>query len=134
MKQFKTKMIAMALGTAVLLGAGVHARAEGTMSPSGSKEKSSGSVGQYVDDATITARVKSKFATDETVSAMRISVDTVKGIVELSGNVASEAELEKAIVLARAVPDVRGVRNNMTIKAEPKGTTSSKPSRTPSSS
>ena len=121
MKQLKMKTITVALGTAVLLGAGVTAHAEST-TPSGSKEKS-GSVGQYVDDATITARVKSKFASDSTVSATRIKVDTVKGIVELSGNVSSEAEREQAITLARAVPDVRGVRNNLTLQAP----TSSKP-------
>ena len=128
MNQLKMKTIAAALGTAVMLGAGVNAHADST-TPSGSKEKS-GSVGQYVDDATITARVKSKFAADDSVSATRIKVDTVKGIVELSGNVANEAERERAITLARAVPDVRGVRNNLTIQ----GPTSSKPGRTDSPS
>ena len=42
--------------------------------------------GQYVDDATITTRVKTRFAKDPTVSAMRINVETMKGVVQLSGN------------------------------------------------
>ena len=43
------------------------------------------SVGSYVDDATLTTRVKAKFAEDKTVSAMAISVETLKGVVQLSG-------------------------------------------------
>ena len=42
-------------------------------------------VGSYIDDATLTTRVKSKFAADPVVSAMGISVETLKGTVQLSG-------------------------------------------------
>lgn len=115
MKQAKIKGAALALGSALLLGAGMTAYAADTATDRDGKEKS-GSVGQYVDDATITARVKSKFASDSTVSATRIKVDTVKGVVELSGNVSSEAEREQAVSIARAVPDVRSVRNNLTVQ------------------
>ena len=41
-------------------------------------------VGEYVDDATVTTRVKAKFAEDSRVSAMAISVGTLNGIVQLS--------------------------------------------------
>lgn len=119
MKQAKMKGITLALGSALLLGTGMTAYADTTTDRDG-KEKS-GSVGQYVDDATITARVKSKFAGDSTVSATRIKVDTVKGVVELSGNVSSEAEREQAVSIAKGVPDVRGVRNNLTVQSSTTG-------------
>ena len=43
------------------------------------------SVGEYVDDATVTARVMAKFAEDPVVSAMSISVETLRGQVQLFG-------------------------------------------------
>ena len=75
------------------------------------------SVGQYVDDATITTRVKTRFAEDPKVSAMRISVETLNGTVQLSGFADSEVERQRAVDVARAVPDVRQVRNNIVVKA-----------------
>jgi osmotically-inducible protein OsmY len=73
------------------------------------------SVGQYVDDSGITARVKAKFAEDKTVAATRISVETLNGVVQLSGFARSEAERDRAVELARATPDVKGVRNSIII-------------------
>jgi len=75
------------------------------------------SAGQYVDDATITTRVKSRFAKDPTVSAMRIHVDTMKGVVHLTGTAKSEAERRQAVELARAVPDVKGVYDDMKVES-----------------
>ena len=53
-------------------------------------------VGQFVDDTTLTTRVKAKFAEDPTVSAMSISVETLKGTVQLSGFAKSTAERNRA--------------------------------------
>jgi hyperosmotically inducible protein len=75
------------------------------------------SVGQYVDDATITTRVKAKFAEDKTVSAMRISAETLNGVVQLSGFATSETERSHAVQLARSVPDVKDVRNSIVIRS-----------------
>ena len=69
------------------------------------------STGAYVDDATITARVKTKFAEDKTVAATRISVETLKGVVQLSGFATSEAERQRAAQLAASVPGVKSVQN-----------------------
>ncbi|MGC4080031.1 MAG: BON domain-containing protein [Rubrivivax sp.] len=74
------------------------------------------SVGQYVDDTTITARVKKRMAEDETVSAMRINVETLNGTVQLSGFATSQTEKDHAAQIARGVPDVKDVRNNITIR------------------
>lgn len=73
-------------------------------------------MGQYVDDATITARVKAKFAEDSTVSAMAISVETLRGTVQLSGFAKSAAERGKAEELARATPGVHSVRNDIVMR------------------
>lgn len=74
------------------------------------------SVGQYVDDATISTRVKARMAEDPTVSAMRIQVETLNGTVQLSGFAATQAEKDQAGMLARGVPDVREVRNNILVR------------------
>ncbi|MCE4553113.1 BON domain-containing protein [Roseateles cellulosilyticus] len=73
-------------------------------------------VGQYVDDATIGTRVKARFAEDAQVSAMRIQVETLNGTVQLAGFATSQAEKDRAGQLARAVPDVKEVRNNIIVK------------------
>ena len=73
-------------------------------------------VGQYVDDATVTARVKAKFAEDPTVSAMSISVETLKGTVQLSGFAKSTAERNRAVEIARTTPGVKAVKNDIVIR------------------
>ena len=72
--------------------------------------------GQYVDDTTITTRVKTKFAEDSTVSAMAINVETLKGVVQLSGFAKSGAERTKAEELARGTPGVTSVRNDIVVR------------------
>lgn len=76
------------------------------------------SVGRYVDDASITARVKGRFVEDPTVSAMRINVETKNGIVQISGFANSELEKARAASIASSVPDVRQVKNEIIVKNE----------------
>jgi osmotically-inducible protein OsmY len=73
-------------------------------------------VGQYVDDATIATRVKARFAEDSQVSAMRIQVEALKGTVQLAGFATSQAEKDRAGQIARGVPDVKEVRNNIIVR------------------
>ncbi len=73
-------------------------------------------VGQYVDDATISTRVKARMAEDPAVSAMRIQVETLNGTVQLAGFAATQSEKDKAGQLARGVPDVKDVRNNIIVR------------------
>jgi len=75
------------------------------------------SVGQYVDDTTITTRVKTRMAEDPQVSAMRIQVKTLNGTVQLSGFATSQAEKDKAGAMAAAVPDVKSVRNDIVVRS-----------------
>jgi osmotically-inducible protein OsmY len=73
--------------------------------------------GAYVDDTVVTTRVKTKFATDQTVSAMAIQVETLKGVVQLSGFAKSSEEKMKAEEIARSVSGVVDVRNDIIVRA-----------------
>jgi osmotically-inducible protein OsmY len=73
-------------------------------------------VGQYVDDATVATRVKARFAEDPAVSAMRIQVEALKGTVQLAGFATSQTEKDRAGQIARGVPDVKEVRNNIIVR------------------
>lgn len=75
------------------------------------------STGEYVDDSVITTKVKSAFIQDKDVKATDIKVETFKGVVQLSGFVASRAEVEKASQVASQVPGVKAVRNDIRLKA-----------------
>jgi len=72
---------------------------------------------QYVDDATITSKVKAKLAEDKTVSAMAITVETFNGLVTLSGAAKSMDEKTQAEALARSVGGVKGVKNAIIVRA-----------------
>ena len=73
------------------------------------------SVGETVDDATITARVKTALLNDPATGGLRIDVDTFKGVVTLSGGVKSAAERDKAIAIARKTPGVVDVKSTLQI-------------------
>lgn len=74
------------------------------------------SVGSYIDDTTLTTRVKARFANDPTVSAMAISVETFEGVVQLSGVAKSAQERSQAEMIARNTSGVKGVRNNILVR------------------
>jgi len=73
---------------------------------------------QAIDDSAITAKVKSKLATDTQTSAIRISVETKEGVVTLTGNVPSDTEKSKAETLAKNTDGVRRVQNEIKITPE----------------
>jgi hyperosmotically inducible periplasmic protein len=75
------------------------------------------SVGQYVDDATISTRVKARMAEDANVNALRIQVETLNGTVQLAGFATNQSEKDRAGQLARDVPGVQQVRNNIIVRA-----------------
>ena len=75
------------------------------------------SVGETVDDATITARVKTALLNDPQVGGLKIDVDTTLGIVTMSGIVKSPAEAERAMQLARGIPGVREVKSTLQVNA-----------------
>jgi hyperosmotically inducible protein len=73
------------------------------------------SVGNVIDDATITGRVKTALLNDPEVPGLRIDVDTFKGVVTLSGGVKSEAEADKAVTIAKKTPGVVDVKSTLQV-------------------
>ena len=74
------------------------------------------SAGQNVDDATITAQVKSKLAAEKFATLTKVDVDTNRGTVYLTGNVENAAIKARATEIARNVSGVREVVNNLTVQ------------------
>lgn len=74
------------------------------------------STGQYVDDSTITTKVKGAILGDPMLKVFQINVKTYKGEVQLSGFVDSQQSADKAGEVARGVPGVVGVKNNLIVK------------------
>ncbi len=70
-----------------------------------------------ISDAQTTARVKSALLNDLEIGARPISIQVVRGIVELSGRVRSATEAERAAALTRAVDGVQDVRSDLQIDA-----------------
>jgi hyperosmotically inducible protein len=74
------------------------------------------STGEYVDDATITTKVKAALLKDDAVKSFQVQVDTFKGVVQLSGFVDNSDQKSAAARDATMVAGVSDVKNNITIK------------------
>jgi len=72
--------------------------------------------GEYVDDSVITTKVKSLLASDDFLKSFEISVETYKGIVQLSGFVDSQKAIDKAGEIASGVGGVKSVKNKLEVK------------------
>ncbi|MDO8207669.1 MAG: BON domain-containing protein [Gallionella sp.] len=69
--------------------------------------------GEYVDDTVITTKVKAAILNEPTLKSAEINVETFKGSVQLSGFVSSQADMNKAVEVARSVKGVHSVKNDM---------------------
>jgi osmotically-inducible protein OsmY len=74
------------------------------------------STGEYVDDSTITTKVKAAIFNDPALKVFQINVETFKGEVQLSGFVDSAQNASKAGEVARGVGGVKSVKNNLIVK------------------
>ena len=86
------------------------------MSLMGCQAMTGKTAGQNVDDATITASVKSTLVADKAANLTRIDVDTNSGVVALNGTVESAEQKTRAEQLARRVDGVRSVINNLQVQ------------------
>jgi osmotically-inducible protein OsmY len=104
MKQASKYLSAIMLAATLLTAAGCAstAKQEGT--------------GEYVDDSLITTKVKAAILNEATLKVAEINVETFKGVVQLSGFVNSQADITKAIEVARSVGGVKSVKNDMRLK------------------
>jgi hyperosmotically inducible periplasmic protein len=73
-------------------------------------------MGEHIDDTTITTTVKTKLAAEKGTTLTRIQVDTDRGVVQLSGVVDSAAEKSRAEQITRGVGGVKGVKNSLQVK------------------
>ncbi len=73
-------------------------------------------MGTQVDDTVITSGVKSALMSDDLVKSFDLQVETRKGTVQLSGFVDSQAQIDQAVALTRAVAGVTDVENGVTLK------------------
>ncbi len=71
--------------------------------------------GQYVDDTTITSRVKADFVADQKIKSFQIHVETMNGVVQLSGFIDTAENERRAVQLAGKVHGVVSVKDAMVI-------------------
>jgi len=72
-------------------------------------------IGETIDDATVTTRVKTALINEPNVAAGSIDVDTFKGVVTLSGRVKSNEEATRAVELARRTTGVKDVKSTLQV-------------------
>ena len=73
-------------------------------------------------DAGVTTAVKTKMASDDTVKASEINVDTHNHVVTLNGTVGSQAQKERAVMIARNTKGVSNVVDDLTVGSVPAAT------------
>ena len=105
------KLSVPTLVTLLALGTGVATLSSGC---AGSATRES--TGEYIDDATVTTKVKAAFVKDPLVKALDVKVDTFKGTVQLSGFVDTAEQKTRAEQIAAATTGVTAVKNNITLK------------------
>jgi hyperosmotically inducible protein len=102
----RNKLALLGVAAAVLLAAGCSAT------------RTQKSFGETVDDATVTAKVKSALIGDPATEARHINVDTRRGVVQLNGFVESADGRTQAVKVAKGVAGVTKVENNLRLQGE----------------
>jgi len=102
----------------ILMSASIGFAVEQTKGPiekTGQKiDKASEKVVEYIDDSTITAKIKSEILKDPLTKMYKINVTTKNGNVELTGIVDSQDVINRALEIANK--NVSSVKNNLFIK------------------
>ena len=79
---------------------------------------SGSTIGEKIDDASITAQVKFTLLHHRSTSALRTEVDTDNGVVTLRGQAKNQAEVDLVTKLVRDIDGVKSVNNQMTIEKQ----------------
>ncbi|MEP7281569.1 MAG: BON domain-containing protein [Rubrivivax sp.] len=87
-----------------------------TILPGCAVSRGQSTVGEYVDDATITAQAKARMAENKNVAATAISVETLKGEVMLTGFAKSAQEKMEAEKIVRDLNGVKRVKNDIVVR------------------
>jgi hyperosmotically inducible protein len=80
------------------------------------KPSTSETIGEHIDDASITSQVKYALLTHKSTSAIKTKVSTSDGVVSISGEASNDAEKSLVGVLVESIRGVKSVDNNMTVK------------------
>jgi len=103
MKQLKyISTIVLAVMFATLLGCASTSKQEGT--------------GEYLDDGVVTTKVKAAIFNEPSLKSSEIKVETFKGVVQLSGFVSTQADVDKAVEVVSRVKGVTSIKNDMVVK------------------
>ncbi|MCL5501344.1 hyperosmotically inducible protein [Phytobacter palmae] len=70
----------------------------------------------YAGDTATTSEIKAKLLADDIVPSRKVKVETTDGVVQLSGTVDSQAQIERAESIAKAVDGVKSVKNDLKAK------------------
>jgi hyperosmotically inducible protein len=87
-----------------------------TVLPGCAVSRGQSTVGQYVDDATITTQAKARMAENKSVDAAAISVETLNGEVMLTGFAKSATEKATAEKIVRDLNGVKRVKNDIVVR------------------
>lgn len=111
----KTIQLLKTAGSIACVAFALHANAQATITaPTGSSE----TVGQHVDDTTITTKVKTDLLAAKNVKSTHIHVKTRKGIVMLTGTVPSADDKAAAEEVVKGVDGVDSVKNHLKVVAD----------------
>lgn len=102
-----TNLTTLMLASALSFGAASFAMAQQPATPDTTEAKTDSE--QPVTDAWITTKVKTELGITEDVKAMDINVDTKDGMVTLTGVLANDIAVQKAVAAAKSVKGVRSV-------------------------
>jgi hyperosmotically inducible periplasmic protein len=83
---------------------------------SGCQAMTGETLGQNIDDTSLTTSVKTQLARNKFSTLTRIDVDTYNGVVTLNGIVSTPEERRRAEEIARGVNGVKKVVNNLQVK------------------
>src|ERR1041384_4442823 len=83
----------------------------------GGGESAGANAGRVVDDSVITGKVKAALVADPTTKAHQITVETFKGVVQLSGFVDSREARSRAEQVAQQVEGVKDVKNDLELRS-----------------
>ena len=95
---------------------GAAAAACSSTDDQGSTEAAAANAGRVVDDSVITGKVKAALVADPTTKAHQISVETFKGVVQLSGFVDTSEAKARATQVAGTVDGVKDVKNDLELR------------------
>lgn len=107
----------LVLSTALLLGVAAATAFAQNQPSSASPAKS---VGNYLSDSDLTAKVKTALLAEKNLHSLDISVESTAGVVTLSGAVVSSAQVDQAIDVTKHVQGVKDVHNSLTLKTDTK--------------